>query len=234
MNTPVFDSNAHTYTDPVDNFKYTSVTKWVEQFKPPFDELTTAQRIAKKEGVSVELILELWEKKREDSKVFGTQVHRALETYFKTKKISSVYQPIIEKFIDLDIPLNTKNCFFEKLVFNKEIKIAGTSDIILHNKDKKTFNVYDFKTNKRFRYTSPFKENLLPPLQDYPCTEYFTYSLQLSMYAYLYKLMSNLEPSRLKIFWYNRTDFENYNNLTGEWKIINVPYLEEDIIKCLN
>jgi hypothetical protein len=107
------------------------------------------------------------------------------------------------------------------------------SDIVIHNKDKKTFNVYDFKTNKKLRYVSPFSDNMLKPINQYPCSEFFIYSLQLSMYAYLYKLMSGLEPLRLKIFWYQREEPENYSNIKGEWKIINVPYLEEDIIKCL-
>ena len=53
------------------------------------------------------------------------------------------------------------------------------------------------------------------------------------MYAYLYKLMSGLEPLRLKIFWYNRVEPENYNNFTGDWEVFNTPYMEEEILKCL-
>jgi len=230
---PIFNEKAHTYTDPEDHFQYLSVTRWVEQYKPYFDEMGWAKKIATREGVSVGFILEDWEKKREDSKLFGTAVHRILETYFKSGKIiDSPLKHIVEKFIQLNVTLDKKNCFFEKLVFNKELKIAGTSDVIMHNTGKKTFNVYDFKTNKKLRYASAFKETLNSPLSHYPCSEYFTYALQLSMYAYLYKLMSGLEPNRLKIFWYNRVEPENYKNLDGEWQIINVPYLEEDILKC--
>ena len=107
------------------------------------------------------------------------------------------------------------------------------SDIIRHNEDKKTFNVFDFKTNKKLRVCSAYNEYMLSPLTNYPCSEYFSYALQLSMYAYLYKSMTGLEPLRLKIFWYKRVEPENYNNLKGKWEIFNIPYMEEEIIRCL-
>jgi hypothetical protein len=231
---PIFDGPSHTYTDPDDNFKYTSVTRFLDRFKPHFDEQTMAKRIAQREGISVECILEMWEEKREKSKVFGTRVHKILELYHTTGKNSDKeYATILNKFKELDIKLDKKNTFFEKLVYNRKFGIAGMSDVIMHNADKKTFNVYDFKTNKKLRYHSPFNDQLLGPVSKFPCSEYFSYSLQLSMYAYLYKLMTGLEPLRLKIFWYSREKPEDYTNLNGEWQTIGVPYLEEDVIKCL-
>ena len=233
--TPVFDEASHTYTDPIEDFKYTSVTRWVEKFKPKFDEQKMAEKIAYREGVSVELVLEAWEKKRKDSSDFGTKIHKALESYHATGKIlHKEFSDTLNQFKLLKIEFDKKKCFFEKLVFNKSLKIAGMSDIIMHNSDKKTFNVYDFKTNKKLRYSSPFNDFMLKPLNHFPNSEYFNYSLQLSMYAYLYKLMSGLEPLRLKIFWYCREEPENYSNLKGVWKIINIPYLEDEIIKCLS
>jgi hypothetical protein len=233
--TPIFNVEAHTYTDPADNFKYCSVTRWIEQFKKPFDEQVMAEKIAKREGVPVEFILEEWHEKRESSKIFGTKVHKALEIFHKTGKDSDKDCSIIlSSFKNLNLNFSKKDSFFEKLVYNRDLGIAGTSDIIVHNADKKTFNVYDFKTNKKVRYASPFGDSLLGPLKKYPCSEYFTYSLQLSMYAYLYKLMTGLEPMRLKIFWYEREKPEDYTSFSGNWQIINVPYLEEDLINCLS
>lgn len=230
---PVFNAKAHTYTDPVDDFVYTSVTRWVERFKKPFDERGTAARIALREGIPIQMILDEWEKKREDSKVFGTAVHRLLEMYFTENKIvNRPLSPVLTKFKKLNISFNKKT-FFEKLVFNRKLGIAGMSDIIAHNDDGQTFDVYDFKTNKKLRYTSSFDDFMLEPLQKYPACEYFSYSLQLSMYAYLYSQMSGLEPKRLKIFWYERKKPEDYSNLEGEWRVIDVPYLENDIHNCL-
>ena len=232
--TPIFNSAKHSYTDPVDGFRYTSVTKWVEQYKKPFDEVSAAKRIALREGVSVELVLEEWEKKRDESKTFGTKVHKLLEIYNLENKIyDDSLLPVLSNFKKLNLKFDKTTTNFEKLVFNKKIGIAGTSDVIINNKDKKTFCVYDFKTNKKLRYSTPFNDFLLQPLNAYPSCEYFTYSLQLSMYAYLYKLMTGLEPLRLKIFWYSREEPENYKNLIGSWIPINVPYMEDEIKSCL-
>lgn len=232
---PVFNADRHTYTDPVDKFQYCSVTKWVEKFKYPFNEQDAAKRVAKREGIPIEIVLETWAKKRNDSAEFGTKLHRALEVFCGDKKILyPEFEEILQNFKTLNISLDDKICMFEKLVYDRKLKIAGTSDVIVHNKDKKTFNVYDFKSNKRFRYTSPFGYNMIEPLATYPCAEFFTYSLQLSMYAYLYRLMTGLEPLRLKIFWYERVFQEDYTKIDGKWHIINIPFLEEEIIKCLN
>lgn len=231
---PTFDAAKHTYTDPSEKFQYCSVTRWVEKFKYPFDEQEMAKRVAKKEGVPVETVLEVWAKKRNDSTEFGTRLHKALEIFCtKGKVLYPEFKEILLEFKNLNISLDKKTCLFEKLVYDRKLKIAGTSDIIVQNKDKRTFNVYDFKSNKKFRYISPFGYNMLDPLNNYPCAEFFTYSLQLSMYAYLYRLMTGLEPLRLKIFWYERFFPEDYSKTDGRWRIINVPFLEEEIVKCL-
>ena len=231
---PIFNAEKHTYTDSKDKFLYTSVTRWVEKFKPRFDETTVAKRIADREGIPVELVLEEWKKKRDDSAEFGTKIHKILEVYNSTGKIcDNKFSVVVDSFKKLNINFDKKNTLFEKLVYNKQLKIAGTSDVIVHNKDKKTFNIYDFKTNKRLQYWSPYRETLLGPLFKYPNCEYFVYALQLSMYAFLYKKMSGLEPLRLKILWFSREVPENYNNLNGCWEVINIPYMEDEIIKCI-
>lgn len=230
---PIFNVGPHTYTDPKDGFEYTSVTRWVGQFKPKFDEDYWAEKIARRECVPVDVILEEWERIRVASQEFGTSVHKMLEVYLTTKKVTDKkLEPILENFKALNVKFGKKT-FFEKLVYNRKLGIAGTSDIITHNDDGKTFDVYDFKTNKKFRYDSEFEEELLEPLAGYPASEYYTYSLQLSMYAYLYQKMSGLAPRRLKVFWYQRYHNITYVDLRGEWRIINLPYLEEEIIRCL-
>jgi len=231
---PIFNFVEHSYTDPIDNFCYTSVTKWLERFKKPFNEESAAKRIALREGVQLQTVLDEWRRKRDESKEFGTKIHKLLEIYNLENKICDEdLLPVLNNFKKLNLTFDKKMTSFEKLVFNKDIGIAGTSDVIVNNPDSKTFCIYDFKTNKKLRYSTPFNEFLLPPLNIYPSCEYFIYSLQLSMYAYLYKLMTGLEPLRLKIFWYSREEPENYKNLHGTWVTINTPYMEEEILACL-
>lgn len=230
---PVFDAASHTYTDPDDKFRYTGVTRWVDQYKPIFDKQKVATKVAEKTGVTVDFVLEDWQKKKIDSANYGTKLHKALEVFSKTGNIEDKdCVPVIESFKQLKLDFS-EDTFYEKMVYNKEIGIAGTADIITHNSNS-TFNVFDFKTNKKFRLQTKFNDSqLLGPLSLYPNTEYYLYALQLSMYAFLYKKMSSLDVLRLKVYWYERKEPENYSNFEGQWRVFNLPYMEDDILRCL-
>lgn len=231
---PVFNSDLHTYTDPNDGFRYISVTRWIDKFKPVFDKQAKAAKLAAKEGVSIDFILEDWQKKKEQSIKYGTRLHKALEIFHNTGNIEDEQcKIVIDEFKKLKLTFSEQT-FHEKLVYNRQLGIAGMADIITHNDDN-TFNVFDFKTNKRFRFQTKFSDGeLLAPLGHYPNTEYYHYSLQLSMYGYLYKNMTGLDVKRLKIYWYERKEPENYENFDGCWRVFNLPYLEDDILHCLS
>lgn len=230
---PVFDKNLHSYVDAVDGTKLQSVTQWVNQYKKPFDQLGMAARIAKRDKITVEQVLADWDKKRTDSTTYGTGVHKMLETYFHDGLITPDNEQIVESFKLLNINFNPKHTHFEKIVFDKSLKIAGTADVIEHV-GAHMFNVYDFKTNKNFRISSKYDDQMLEPLQHLPGTEYFVYALQLSMYAMLYEHMTGRVPNRLRVLWLSRTEKENYNHHYGIWKIYSMPYLREDIERCLD
>jgi hypothetical protein len=124
---------------------------------------------------------------------------------------------------------------FEKRVYNRDLGIAGTSDIVSISKNN-TFDIADFKTNKRFRFTGITKNDfyLLPPISHLPNCEYFIYSLQLSLYAMLFESMTGLTPGRLTVFWYYRNNTSDYSDLNGEWRVFELPYLKREILDCLD
>ena len=57
-----FDSAAHTYTNSETQEKYISVTTLLGAYKYPFDKDKHSRRVADREGVSQELVLEMWAK----------------------------------------------------------------------------------------------------------------------------------------------------------------------------
>lgn len=233
---PLFDEKLHRYIDPEDGFVYKNVTSWLENFKPHFDFDKISQAVANRDGVSVEQIREDWTKKKVTSANFGTNFHKIFEQYYKTGKIvDEKFKDVISAFDHLKLlDFKNKKINFEQRVFNRELGIAGTSDIISVSKNN-TFDIADFKTNKKFRFTGVSKNDffLLPPIDHLPNCEYFLYSLQLSLYAMLFESMSGLTPGRLTIFWYYRNNASNYDDLKGEWRIFEVPYLKKEIIDCI-
>lgn len=231
---PIFNADSHSYID--DNgFKYKSVTEWVSQYKPYFDKEKAAEKVAKKNGLLVDDILKEWDEKRTNSTLFGSKIHKAIEQYNIDKIVEDKEcGVVVDKLRDANISFKKGKSYFEQIVSSKKIGIAGTADVI-ELCENKSFNVYDFKTNKKFRVQSYFgNENLLKPFNHFPNSEYFIYALQLSMYAYIIKTTTGLEPKRLRVFWYERTEPENYKNFEGTWQTYDLPYLEHDIIKSLN
>ena len=57
----VFNEEEHTYIDTETGKKLISATTLIVKFKPQFDKIGNATRVAKREGVTVDFILEEWE-----------------------------------------------------------------------------------------------------------------------------------------------------------------------------
>ena len=71
--------------------------------------------------------------------------------------------------------------------------------------DEQLFDIHDFKTNKEFRYYSPFKSFLNPPFDHLTNSQYSIYSLQLSIYAILYEMeMPQRKCRQLSALWFDK------------------------------
>jgi hypothetical protein len=60
-----FDKATHTYTNVITNEKYISCTTLLGKYVKPFDSDYHAERVAKREGVSKEFILDVWKQQNE-------------------------------------------------------------------------------------------------------------------------------------------------------------------------
>jgi len=94
--------------------------------------------------------------------------------------------------------------------------------VFCHKKD--TFTVGDFKTNKKFNFTSKYCESLLSPVEHLHNCEFNVYALQLSIYAYMYEKLTKKKCRGLVIFY-----LEN-----GKWVSVSCNYLKNDVIAILS
>jgi ATP-dependent exoDNAse (exonuclease V) beta subunit len=224
---------SHTYLDS-DNNQYQSVTRYINQFVPQFDFDNKSKQYASKHGMDVEEVRESWRLKNKLSTDFGTLIHEQIELKLSKKKLTTVdFKDTINSICGEVESKFSGDFLLEHTVCNKEFKIAGTSDLIVDNKN--TFDVVDFKTNKQIKYTSEYSDKfLLKPISHLPNSEYFKYALQLSFYAYFYKLQTGKNPLRLCFYWLKRKN-NSYEILDGsKWIRYNVPYLEEEVISLIN
>jgi hypothetical protein len=217
-----FNKELHAYTNTHTGKAYFSVTSLINQFKIPFDVEKFSKLVAAKEGVSQDEIKKRWNKTKTDACDFGTSAHKKIEDYIDSGGVDFKDDPIVIKFLEI-CDVNLKKVKNETIVYNNEYRIAGTADLIVDNGS--TFDVYDLKTNKNFRLSSKYNNNLLEPLTHFSECEYNIYSLQVSTYAYLYSTMTGKNVGSLRIFWFDKTSetFTRYDT----------PYLYSDVKNML-
>lgn len=192
----------HTYTHNETGEKFTSVTTILGKYKKPFDSDSAATRVAKREGVSKEMVLEMWEKEKNKACDRGTNLHKLLEDYITVGEqvddygwLYKTYDRCAEYNVD-----RYKKVLCEQLLWNEELKVSGLADLIYEHKDG-TFTVGDFKTNKRYRFSSDYNEWMLPPLDHLTVCEHSTYTMQLSIYAWLYEQLTGKKCRKLVIYY---------------------------------
>jgi len=200
----IFDPISHLYKNEFTGELYISATTLIHKFKKPFDSDLMAKRVAKKEGTTAEEVQARWKEDNNKSKDYGTELHAAVEQYLKTGIIGDQkYQEFIQAYLDLDVVSRKDDLLIEHKLHSHEYKIAGTADLIRLEKNG-GFSVFDLKTNKRFNYHNQYNEYLLPPLQHLTASEYSIYSIQLSLYAYMFQNMTGRRVNSIGVTYYDR------------------------------
>ena len=219
----VFDPVKHAYTNSFTGDSYTSVTTLLGQFKPEFDADKFSRIVAERKGISQQDVLNEWKTNNKAAQDYGTQLHKTIEEYAKTGIFEDKDKDIIEAYREIGNYTVKDGALFETCVYNHEHKIAGTADIILPNGPY--FDVYDFKTNKKFNYFSKYEKYMLGPVSHLPDCEYSSYCLQLSLYAYNYHIMTGRKVRCLKILYWDRDE--------KKFEVIPMPFLLQDIKNIL-
>ena len=215
----IFNEEKHKYVDDETGKELISATTLIGKYKPSFDMMGNATRVANREGVHVQFILDLWEEEKNRACDYGTHIHKIMEDYLAEDKQEEEYKSYYESFKKWDHLFKkfpTLTC--EMRLHNIDLNIAGTADLIYEN--SKYFYVGDFKTNKSFRFVSEYNEFFKAPVDHLGVCEFNTYCLQLSLYAYLYELSSGKKCSGLVVFYRNKDD---------TWYPIRLNYMKTEI-----
>jgi ATP-dependent exoDNAse (exonuclease V) beta subunit len=218
-----FDESTHTYRNTETGELYTSATQLISKFKTLFDSKFHAERVAKREGVPVELVLESWEYEKNKSIVKGKNIHSLLENYVRFGETEKDYNWLYKAFEKQRECLvgKSKKVYAEKLLWNHEYKLAGTCDLLYEHDE--SFTVLDYKTNKAITAFSKYNEYLLPPVDFLSYCEYNVYALQLSIYAYMNEILTGKRIRNLHILYLTDDKFISFN----------VPYMKFEVQKML-
>lgn len=216
-----FDDKLHRYTYNGDVLQ--SVTNFVENCFPMFDVEYHAKGVAARQGKPTQEIIAMWERKGQESRERGTEMHNKIEKYYQG--ISSPEDETFRLFKMFASRVILKPYRTEWAVFDEEFKIAGTIDFVDYQNGK--YTIFDWKrSDKLVANEMPIKASIykskgLYPLEHLEDCPYYHYALQLSLYKFILEKNYNIrvEDLRLGVF------HPSYNKPY----VLKISYLEEEV-----
>lgn len=216
---------------------YKSVTTTLVSIEPHFDAEAVSLAISQQSdkvkqevyiGMTQQQILDYWQMLNDEANIYGTKVHNIMEKYLLANKWyfpqddeeGQFEQKVIDAYNELNIDEGQAG-WPERIMFSEQYELAGTADLI-YDIDDVYFDVGDFKTNKVFNFFNPYGyETLLKPFDHLQACHWSIYTLQLSVYAYMYELEFPKRKCRQIYILY-------WDKETKKFQKIQVMYLKKE------
>lgn len=146
-----------------------------------------------------------------------------VETVYKDVKYAvEKISPQIEKLL-----INTESIliplFSEFIIGDKDYRICGTIDQLFYNTRENELQIWDWKTNKSIEIDKKFPTDkfMLEPITDIQNTNFWHYSIQLSLYKFILEKNTGIKVGKLWLC--------HFSDLTEEPTYYECPYLEKTV-----
>ena len=181
-------------------------------------------------------ILQSYKEKNREACEHGTKVHDLMENLFYKKDEKRLKTFGLGGTIDVEkgrYKLDKERAVYPEIMlsykFDDYLKTVGQADLVI--KDGDEISIYDWKTSKSIDKESYFdkntkkRETMKFPLNDLMASNYWSYSLQLSLYMYMIqKMHPKFKCRKLALIHidreFNETEYE-------------CPYLKDEVERML-
>jgi ATP-dependent exoDNAse (exonuclease V) beta subunit len=230
--------------------RYTSVTTWIHTHFPKFNADEIIQKMFSSKswgpqhkywGMTADEIKASWKNSGQSSCIMGTNLHEKIELFMNNLDCGSNYllSDLLEKnkeeenlssSIELQYFLkfaqdyqHLKPYRTEWMIFDEELKIAGSIDMVFENEDG-TLSIYDWKRCKEINQENTWnKFSTNEIISHLPDTNYCHYSLQLNTYK---EILERKYGKQVKELYLVKLHPDDPNN---SYELIEVPILSEEI-----
>lgn len=215
-----------------------SVTRLIEEYANEFDSQAVAERVAEKQNISVQEVLDEWEYKNKFACIKGSTCHEYAQSLWSKNTWIPNYFDRSNNYVDSVLKIMRQANDFhndyqdrlehladEYVIGSEEYDIASAIDHLFINKLTGGLVLVDYKTNSDIHKTEKYAKNMKVPLshlKDFTLNHYY---IQLSIYKYLVEKYTNLKIEEMFIVYFSE-NIENY-------EIIPIPYLYEEVRKIL-
>ena len=217
-----------------------SVTTFIHEYCNEFDAEGMAEKVANRDGKTVQQVLDEWAYKRDFSCEKGTTCHEWSQSLWSGAEYkpllfdeSKEYMSALDKIKNQAV--NFKNDYQEHLehlidelpIGSEEFNIASCVDHLFYNKLTGGLVLVDYKTNSLMEgyNKKAYKKAMKVPLSHINDDALHHYHIQLSIYKFLIEKYTGLKVDEMFIV-YMSENIENY-------EIIPIPYLYEEVRKIL-
>ena len=192
-----FEEDTHGYSSIIDGkeITYISGTTFVSRFFEPFDPTgIITRKCAQKRGLTVEALKQQWRDKASRSCAYGTKIHECCEDTLLERPLRNTAADRREE-LAIRNAVATSNRVrdraeilgIEKIIFDENLRIAGTIDLLIRSRKDGRIWICDWKTNEKLSRENPYNKFGLPPIENVPDTSIGHYSLQLNLYEHILK-----------------------------------------------
>lgn len=111
----------------------------------------------------------------------------------------------------------------EFIIGDKEYRICGTIDQIFYNKTYNSLQIWDWKTNNKIDLENKFKKDqfMLPPISNIENSNFWHYSIQLSLYKFILQKITGVEVGKLYLC--------HFDDTKEDYTLHECPYLEREV-----
>jgi len=210
----------------VDNKELVSVTTLIHKYQEEFDEDYWSLYKANEHKLTQNQILRAWRFINKKGTIKGSAIHDYAENMFQNKEFEYPKHIILDEFgfdpvqREYDITKKHVDKFYsdvrgklipirtEFVVYDRESLVGGMLDILFYNVKTKEFQIWDWKTNKKFSNENKDR-HLLDKLDMLEECDLELYSLQLAMYKHIIEKNTGIKLGKSYIVWFSHNN-KNY------------------------
>ena len=171
---------------------FNSVTELISKYFEPFNKDSVASKLInthpKYFGMTKVELIKQWDERRDH----GSKIHKEIEDFIKSGKVATE-QKSLDAIDWLERNSLEKELQSEAIIFSRELKIAGSIDVLIHDKKNNSYVILDWKTSKSIPKTSfNGKMGIHPATRHLMDCKFIHYSMQLSFYRYILEMYYGL------------------------------------------
>lgn len=178
----------------------TAVSNVISQFFPPFDAMGLSYKVALRDDLLQEYVLEQWDCNGKKAREIGTFLHSQIEAFLTNRPISNhTHFSYSGQYINVDEDVSIKEelSYFKSFlsenpitpfrtewhICDTDLRIAGTIDLLCRNNN--SFDIYDWKRSRKASPSERVFHNGINGLEHIPDISFYHYAIQQNLYKYI-------------------------------------------------